>query len=142
MSLRIKRFDQSLPLPEYKTEGAGGFDLLVRDTVTIAPKSFGYVPLNVAIELPRGHVALLLPRSSLHKRGLIPANGAGVIDEDYCGDADEYIASLYNIQDTPVVLTKGERIMQCVIVPIVYATWNEVNQMGNPNRGRFGTTGV
>ena len=82
MKVRIKRFDTTLPLPEYKTKGAAGFDLSVRITTTIAPHTVGYVPLNVVIEPPEGHYVALVARSSLHKRGLMPANGFGVGDRD------------------------------------------------------------
>ena len=117
MDIRIKRIDKEIPLPEYKTPGAAAFDLSARIATTIAPRSIGYVPLNVCIEPPVGHFAQLVPRSSLHKRGLLPANGFGVIDADYSGNDDEYKAALYNFTDEAVVIERGERIMQVVIAP-------------------------
>jgi dUTP pyrophosphatase len=141
MQIRIKRIDKSIPLPEYKTSGAAAFDLSARIAITIAAKDVGYVPLNVCIEPPKGYFAQLVPRSSLHKRGLMPANGFGVIDADYSGNEDEYKAALYNFTDKEVVIVKGERIMQVVISPFAHVDMIEVDDMGNESRGGFGTTG-
>jgi dUTP pyrophosphatase len=140
-NVRIRRFDKNLPLPEYKTSGAAGFDLCARVETVIAPRSIGYVPLNVALHPPEGYFVLLAARSSLHKRGLMSANGIGIIDRDYSGNDDEYTAVLYNFTETPVVIASGDRIMQGVFVPHVRADWEEVDDLGNGNRGGFGTTG-
>jgi dUTP pyrophosphatase len=137
----IKRFDKSLPLPEYKTSGAAGFDLCAREAMTIAPHAIGYVPLNVAIEPPEGYFVLLAGRSSLHKRGLMSINGVGIIDADYSGNDDEYIAVLYNFTNANVVMEKGDRIMQGVFLPLVQHDFEEVDEMENKTRGGFGTTG-
>jgi dUTP pyrophosphatase len=139
--VRIKRVDKSLPLPEYKTAGAAGFDLAARVTTTLLPHVVGYVPLNVVIEPPEGYYVALVPRSSLHKRGLMPANGFGVGDRDFCGNGDEYNAALLNFTEEPVVIERGDRIMQVVISPVVHATFIEVDDMGHDDRGAFGTTG-
>ena len=141
MNVHIKRFDTSLPIPEYKTAGAAGFDLSAREAQIVPPRTIAYVPLNVAIEPPVGYFVLLAARSSLHKRGLMSANGIGIIDRDYSGNTDEYIAVLYNYTDNDVVIEKGDRLMQGVFVPHVRGEWEEVEDMGNSNRGGFGTTG-
>ena len=90
MNIRIKRIDKSIPLPEYKTKGAAAFDLSARVATTIAPRSVGYVPLNVCIEPPTGYYVALVARSSLHKRGLFSATGFSVGDPDFSGNEDEY----------------------------------------------------
>src|SRR3989344_2142797 len=95
-TVRIKRFDKSLPMPEFKTPGAAAFDLAARETVTIKSKQIGYVSLNVAIEVPKDCFIILAARSSTHKMGLTPGNGIGVIDSDYCGDNDEYNFCVHN----------------------------------------------
>ena len=141
MKIKIKRFNKNLPLPERKTAGAAAFDLLARDSVTIPAKSIGYVPLNIAMEIPPGHFLFLAPRSSTHKRGLLPANGIGIIDPDYCGDCDEIKSAYYNFTDSPVLVERGERISQAMIVKFVEAEWNEVEKMDHETRGGFGTTG-
>ena len=137
----IKRFDKSLPLPEYKTPGAAGFDLCARIEVRIDPKTVGYVPMNVAIEPPEGHFMLFAARSSLHKKGFMVVNGVGVGDRDFSGNNDEYAAALYNFTDAPIVIKVGDRIMQGVFIPHTHITWEEVDDMGNKSRGGFGTTG-
>lgn len=141
MKIRIKRFDKSIPLPEYKTPGAAGFDFSARQTVTIPAREVGYIPLNVALEVPNGHVLLLTARSSTHKKGLILANGVGIIDPDHCGDKDECQAAYYNFTDNPVTIEKGERIAQGIIKKIENAEWEETDSLGNPTRGGFGSTG-
>lgn len=141
MSIPIRRFDTTLPLPEYKTEGAAAMDLCARERVVIPARGTGVVPLNVAVQLPPGHFALLAARSSLWKRGLLLANGIGILDEDYAGDEDEYKAALLNFTDEEVIIEKGERIVQVVILPYDRVSWQEVASLGNPSRGGFGTTG-
>ncbi len=139
--LGIKRFDVTLPLPEYKTLGAAGLDLVARLDVSIEPQSVGYVPLNIALELPEGYFALIAARSSLHKKGLMLANGIGVGDYDFRGDGDEYVAALYNFTQQTVAITKGERLVQLLIVPVARVEIQEKQVLGNPNRGGFGSTG-
>lgn len=137
----IKRFDTSLPLPEYKTSGAAAMDLAARIDVTIKPHTVGYVPLNIALELPEGHWALLAARSSLHKYGLMLANGIGVGDFDYRGDDDEYMAALLNFTDKPVLVARGTRLVQLMVLPVERVTLIEKKSLKNPNRGGYGTTG-
>jgi dUTP pyrophosphatase len=141
MKIKIKRFHKDLPLPEHKTAGAAAFDLTARDTVTIPPKSIGYVPLNVAMEIPADHFLFLAPRSSTHKKGLMPANGIGIVDPDFCGDCDEIKSAYYNFTDQPVLIERGERISQGMLVKFVRAEWEEVDMMNHKTRGGFGSTG-
>lgn len=142
MNIRIKRFDKTLSLPEYKTPGAAAFDLASREEVRIASGKVGYIPLNVALAVPDGYTLLLAARSSLHKRGLIPANAVGVIDSDYRGNNDELVAALLNFSDAEVIIRRGERIMQGLIVPVLRAEFHEVEGMDSSDRGGFGSTGV
>lgn len=141
MNVNIKRFDTSLPLPEYKSAKAAAFDLYARETITIPARQVGYVPLNIALELPPEHWALVSARSSLHKKGLYLANGVGIGDEDFCGDGDEYKAALLNFSDQAVTVEKGERICQMIILPREPVTLVEVAKLGHPDRGGFGSTG-
>jgi len=141
MKIKIKRFDKTLELPQRHTEHAAAFDLAAREPVTIPAGQVGYVPLNVAVETPKGHFMLLAGRSSLHKRGLMLANGVGIIDPDYSGDEDEVKAALYNFSAQPVVLEKGDRIMQATFIKTENWEWDEVEAMPNKTRGGFGSTG-
>lgn len=142
MKVLVRRTDKELLLPEYKTSGAAAMDCAVREDVEIPAKSVAMVPLNIALKPPSGHFVLLVARSSLHKRGLMMANGIGIGDEDYSGNNDEYQAALYNFSDTTVSLKRGERIVQMLILPFDRVVWEEVDSLGGPDRKGFGTTGI
>lgn len=142
MEVQIRRVDPELPLPEYKTNGAAAMDLVVREGAVIPPHATVIFPLNVSLKLPRGHFALMAARSSLQKRGLMMANGIGILDEDYCGDSDEYLAAIYNRTDLPVTVERGERLTQLLILPYERAVLKEVQSLGAINRGGMGTTGI
>ena len=141
MKIRIKRFDKDIPLPKYHTGGAAAFDLYARETVEIQPQTVGHVPLNVAIECPEGHMWFLAARSSTHKKGLLPANGVGIIDSDFRGDEDEVKIPLLNFTDHAVTVMRGDRIAQGIFVKCEKAEWEEVGELGNKTRGGFGSTG-
>jgi dUTP pyrophosphatase len=141
MNIKIKRFDKTLPLPEYKTAGAAGFDLMARETVTIRPHEVVSVPLNVAIETPPDHFLLIAARGSTHKRGLMLANSVGIGDADFCGDDDQYLAALLNFTDRPVVVERGDRIAQGIFIPFTRGAWEEVATLQHKTRGGFGSTG-
>lgn len=142
MEIRIRRFDTSIPLPEYKTSGAVGMDLAVRTDATIEPGAVVPLPLNVALEPPPGHFVLMAERSSLWKRGLQFANSIGIFDGDYCGDNDEYMAIVRNFTDKPVQVKKGDRIAQILVLPYDTVTWKEVWSLDNTDRGGIGSTGI
>jgi dUTP pyrophosphatase len=138
----IKRIDTSLPLPTYATAGSVGFDLFCRKEIEVAPRSLGFIPANVIVQTPPGYMLLLTLRSSTPRRkGLLIPNGVGVIDQDYCGEGDELIVQVYNFGDETVTVKRGERIAQAIFLPVMHATWNEVDELGQ-GRGGFGSTGV
>jgi dUTP pyrophosphatase len=139
MELRIRRFDKSLPLPEYKTRGAAAMDLSARIDVILEPGTVAAIPLNVAIEPPEGHFVLLAARSSLWKRGLTPINGIGIIDQDYF---EEYQALVRNFTDAPVEVHRGDRIAQIIVLPYDHAVLAEVDHLTETERGMSGSTGI
>ncbi len=143
-TVTITRLDPDLPLPRYHTEKSVGLDLAVRASMSIPAHEIARVPLGVLIEPPAGYWTMLVPRSSLHKKGLIPANGVGIIDPDYCGESDEYQALLYNATNYLVNLEKGERIMQVVFLPVQQPTVVEGSLPTNNHqtRGGLGSTGT
>lgn len=141
MKVSIKRFDTSLPLPEYKTTGAAGMDLYAREETVIPAHSIGYVPLNIALQLPKDCWLLVSARSSLHKRGVMMANGIGVGDYDYRGDGDEYKAALLNFTDQSVTIERGERIVQMIVMQREPVTLVEKESFETADRGGFGSTG-
>lgn len=141
MKVIIKRFDTSLPLPEYKTDGAAAFDLYARVDTVVEPKQVTLVPLNIALQIPKDHWVLVSARSSLHKKGLMVANGIGVGDYDYRGDNDEYQAVLWNFTDKAVTVKRGERIVQMVVLKRERVKFSEKVRFNSKSRGGFGTTG-
>jgi dUTP pyrophosphatase len=141
MNIKIKRFDKELSLPKHHTSRAAAFDLYVRETITIPARGIAYVPLNNAVATPDGHFLLLAARSGLHKRGLMLANGVGIIDPDFAGDNDELKGVLYNFTDKDVVVEKGDRLIQGAFIKIADWSWEEVEAMPHQDRGAFGTTG-
>lgn len=142
MRIKIKRFDKDLPLPEYKTAGAAGFDICAKERMEILPGTTEHAFLNIAVEIPEGYFLLLAARSSLHKKGLAMRNSVGIIDSDFRGDEDQVKAVLFNFTDKPVVVERGERIVQGIILPFVRAHWDNVDMMENKTRGGFGSTGI
>jgi dUTP pyrophosphatase len=141
MLVNLKLFDTTLPVPEYQTTGAAAMDLYARETTVIPARGVEYVPLNIALQLPKGYWALLAARSSLHKRGLLLANGIGIGDYDYRGDGDEYKAALLNFTDEPVIVERGERIVQLMVLPRERIMWQVKEQFSDTDRGGFGSTG-
>lgn len=141
MNVKIVRIDPGLPLPEYKTTGAAAFDLYSRTDAVIAPRATAILPSNLIIEAPRGHALIISARSGLHKRGLMLANGIGVIDPDYHGPKDEIGIAVYNFTDEPVAVARGDRIAQGFIIPVAKAEWEEVAAIKENSRGGFGSTG-
>ena len=141
MKVKIKRFDKSIPLPNYKTEGAVCMDAAAREDVIIPPQELGYIPLNMALEVPKNHWVMLATRSSTHKLGLIPANGIGIGDSDFSGNNDEYKLIVYNYTKSPVTVTKGTRVAQFMVIKYERAELEECDSLGNTDRGGLGSTG-
>ena len=116
-------------------------DLRAAETVEMKAGEFKMIPLGVAMELPKGYEALVVPRSSTFKRyGIILANSIGIIDESYKGDDDEWNFLAYAMRDTEI--KKNERICQFRIIghqPEIKI--EEVDALGNENRGGIGSTG-
>ncbi len=140
MKVNIKRIDNSLPLPEYQTEGAVAFDLYSRIEAEIKPKTLERLPTNIIIEIPEGYMLEVKDRSStLKRKGLLVSTG--YIDNDYHGEEDEILLQVYNLTDNDVKIEKGERLGQGVFVKVEKAEWEEVEKMKENSRGSFGSTG-
>lgn len=141
MKIRIKRIDKSLPLPAYETRGAVGFDFLARETTVLQPSSIELIPGNVIVEVPTGYALILASRSSTPKKhGLTKPHGIGVIDQDYCGPADEIKIQMKNFTQSPVTIEKGTKIAQGLFVRVDRMEFEEVSEMQNESRGGFGST--
>lgn len=141
MKVKIKRFDKNLPLPEYKTKGATCVDLYCRKKIIIQPGKVQLVPLNIAIEIPKNCWAMIAPRSSTFKLGLIMANSIAIGDWDYRGDDDEYMSPFFNFTKKSVTIDKGMRVAQMMIMTYEKIEFIEVNKLAKKSRGGFGSTG-
>jgi dUTP diphosphatase len=143
LRVRIRRLDASVPLPGYQTDGAAGFDLAASEDLVVPPSSIALVPTGLVIQVPVGHFLGVFARSSTPlKRGLMVANGVGVIDRDYCGPADEIKIQVLNFTSGPVQVKKGDRLAQGLLLPVTHAVWEEVEgDLREGSRGGFGATG-
>ena len=94
------------------------------------------------IEVPAGHFLAIVARSSTPlKRGLLVANGIGVIDPDYSGPSDEVLIQLLNVTDAAVDVHRGDRLAQGIVLPAPRVTWQEAEVLRDTVRGGFGSTG-
>jgi dUTP pyrophosphatase len=138
------RLGNEFPLPHYATAGAAGMDMraCVDAPLVIAPGETHLIPTGMAIHIEAaGLAAMLLPRSGLgHKHGIVLGNLVGLIDSDYQG---QVFVSCWNRGDTPFTVEPGERIAQMVIVPVVHADFEIVDDFVDSDRGAggFGHTG-
>jgi dUTP pyrophosphatase len=143
MRLKIKRLQSAIGLPEPATARAAGFDLAAATDLEIPPHSIRLVGTGLVIAVPDGYFLGIFARSSTPlKRGLMVANGVGVIDADYSGPDDEIKIQVLNITDAPVKVTRGDRLAQGIVLPCPTVEWEEVSEMTVQTRGGFGSTGM
>ncbi len=142
MVIPIRRLHSSVPLPVYATDGSAAFDLAAAADVVIQPGEVALVPTGLVVTVPPGMFLAILARSSTPlKRGLMVANGMGVVDSDYCGEQDEVKIAVLNIRPTAVTVTAGDRIAQGLILAAPRVEWQETSGTSAPSRGGFGSTG-
>ena len=131
-----------MPLPTYATAESAGFDLSAAAELTIAPGQIALVPTGLVIEVPTGYFLGIFARSSTPlKRGLMVANGVGIIDPDYAGPDDEVRIQVLNITSSDVSITRGDRLAQGIMLPAPRVTWDETTVLREETRGGFGSTG-
>lgn len=132
------------PLPEYKTLGASGMDLLANNPtpITVKPMERTLVPTGLFVEIPLGYEGQVRARSGLSiKNGITLVNCVGTIDSDYRG---ELKIPIINLGDEPFEIKQGDRIAQLVISKYERITWTSVDSVEETHRGTggFGSTGV
>ena len=141
MKIDVKILDPRLQdnLPNYATPGSAGLDLraCLSEPLTLAANAWQLVPTGIAIYLHNpNYAALILPRSGLgHKHGIVLGNLVGLIDSDYQG---QLMVSAWNRSDMPFTIAPMERIAQLMIVPVVQAEFNVVQDFPASARGRVG----
>lgn len=139
--IRIKYFSDKIDRLEYIDGKSDWIDLRASETVELKAGEFKLIPLGVAMELPAGYEAHVVPRSSTFKNyGILQVNSCGIIDGSYCGDEDMWRMPVYATRDT--VIAENDRICQFRIMknqPVI--EFDEVKFLGNDSRGGFGSTG-
>ncbi len=147
MRIDVKVLDPRMAdqLPAYATGGSAGLDLraCLDAPLTLAPNAWQLVPTGLAIHLADpGFAAMILPRSGLgHKHGIVLGNLVGLIDSDYQG---QLMVSAWNRSGVPFTIEPMERIAQMVIVPVVQAQFNVVDDFeatSERGAGGYGSTG-
>ena len=140
--IKIKRLDPEIPLPANAHPGDAGIDLTSADDVTLKPGERALVPTGIAIAIPDGHAAYVLPRSGLAiRKGLGIVNAPGLIDSGYRGQV-QVVAVNFDLHD-PIDIKRGDRIAQMVILPAPKLIIEEVGELPESDRGTggFGSTG-
>jgi len=146
--LQLKILDDRLgevfPLPDYATDGSAGMDLraMLDGPLELGPGQTELIPTGIAVHIADPSLAaVILPRSGLgHKHGIVLGNLVGLIDSDYQG---QMMVSAWNRGAHPYTIQPGERIAQMVIVPVVHADFEIVDEFVDSDRGAggFGHTG-
>lgn len=140
-NIQIKYFTDKIDKLTYIDGKSDWIDLRAAKEMEIKAGEYAMIPLGVAMKLPEGYEAHIVPRSSTYKNyGLIQTNHMGVVDESYCGDNDQWHMPVYALRDT--VIHVNDRVCQFRIMEhqprIVF---DEVEALNGPDRGGFGTTG-
>ncbi len=140
-TIKIKYFTDKIDKLSYIDGKSDWIDLRAAENVKLKKDEFYLIPLGVAMELPKGYEAHIVPRSSTFKNwGIIQTNHMRVIDESYCGSNDQWYFPAYALRDTEI--KEGDRICQFRIMehqPTIQ--FEEAESLGNKDRGGIGSTG-
>ena len=144
MELKIKKLENFVSMPEFKTTGASAMDLVaaIDEDVIIPSGEIRMIPTGIAIELPHNTEAQVRSRSGLAiKSGIAVVNGIGTIDEDYRG---EICVGLINHSKVDFKISRGDRIAQMAIMEVLKPAIVVADDLSNTERatGGFGSTGV
>ena len=137
----IKKLDNFVALPEYKTEGAVAMDLYSTEDTVLNNGKVSIVPTGIAIAVPEGYEAQIRARSGLATKGVFVVNGPGTVDSDYRGEVKVLLSCL---NSGIFEIKRGDRIAQLVISPVAKATLRVVENLDATTRGEggIGSTGV
>ena len=141
ITIRIKYCTDKIERLAYIGGKSDWIDLRAAEEVTMKAGEFRLIPLGIAMELPKGYEAHVVPRSSTFKSfGIIQTNSMGVIDETYCGDNDQWFMPVYAVRDTEIHV--NDRICQFRIMENQpRLLFDEVEHLENADRGGHGSTG-
>lgn len=142
MQIKIKYLSDQIKKLHYINGKSDWIDLRVAENVCLKKGEFRLIRLGIAMQLPEGYEAVILPRSSTFANfGIIQTNSMGVIDETYCGNEDEWMMPVFATRD--ITIHVNDRICQFRIQkhqPTI--EFEEVDDLGNESRGGFGSTGI
>tara|TARA_B100001564_G_C20487199_1_gene599900 strand:+ start:360 stop:797 length:438 start_codon:yes stop_codon:yes gene_type:complete len=143
VKIKIKKLDPKVKIPQYKTEGSSGMDLMafVKYSLKIKPNSSELIPTGISIAIPQDTEIQIRPRSGLAAKSRISVlNTPGTIDSDYRG---ELKVILFNHGVNDFIVNNGDRIAQMVLMPVLKASFEEVDELPDTVRGSggFGSTG-
>ena len=143
VKILIKKLNSKVKLPSYKTDGSSGMDLMafIDKAVTILPKKSELIPTGLSIAIPNNTEVQIRPRSGLAvKNNISVLNTPGTVDSDYRG---EIKVILYNHGNKEFIVNNEDRIAQMVLVPLIKANFEEVENLPETIRGEggFGSTG-
>ena len=139
----INKLDPSVELPEYKTSGASGMDLIasLKNSINIKPKKSSLIPTGLSVAFSQDYEIQIRPRSGLAaKNNISVLNTPGTIDSDYRGEIKVII---YNHGDADFKVNNGDRIAQMILTPVIKMELEETDKLPETVRGEdgFGSTG-
>lgn len=140
-TIRVKYFTEKIDKLTYIGGKSDWLDLRAAEDVRLCAGEFHLIPLGIAVELPKGYEAHIVPRSSTFKNfGIIQTNHMGIIDETYCGDNDQWFMPAYALRDTQIHV--NDRICQFRIMEHQpELSFEEAKELKNADRGGLGSTG-
>lgn len=140
MNIKIKKFHKDAVIPKYAKDGDAGMDLVAITEKWNLAKTMVTYDTGIGFEIPKGHVGLVFPRSSISKTSLILSNAVGVIDSGYRGS----VTLKYRYPEEGMVYDVGDRIGQLIIIPIPEIKFEEVEELSDTERGTggYGSTGT
>ena len=153
MEVKIKKLNPNAVIPKYAKDGDAGMDLVATSIISDTPEQITY-GIGIALEIPKGFVGLIFPRSSVRKTGLDLSNAVGVVDSGYRGElqatfnkvfgGDRFYDETKNTEDISNAFYKvGDRIAQIMIIPYPPIEFIESDELSDSERGEggFGSTG-
>lgn len=142
LKVRFKKLVPEAVAPYQATDGSAGWDLTATSRELVKGNKAVY-GTGLSVEIPKGYVGLLFPRSSIHKKALRLSNSVGVIDSDYRGEIKAVFDRLSDWPYAWELYQSGDRICQLIILPVPTIEWEESEELTNTTRGEggYGSTG-
>ena len=142
MKVRVKKLNENAVIPSYAKDGDAGMDLVATSIISTTSTQITY-GIGLALEIPKGFVGLIFPRSSVRKTRLMLSNCVGVVDSGYRGELQATFNKINNDSVSENDYKVGDRIAQIMIIPHPPIEFNQVDELSDTERGDggFGSTG-